>query len=227
MFKTLTTLIRGRAHEAEIAFADANALPILRQQLRDAVSGTDQARRALAVVIAYAEREKKSAQRIAGQLSDLEGRAIEALNHGRDDLATEAASAIAGLEAERDMTGRAIATYETEIARLREDLKLAEQRLRALQRGLQLAEATQKSQRLRGTLPQGTLASLDEAEATLARLQERQGHAEATAAAVADLSAGASAEALSARLAAAGCGAPLKSDAAAVLERLRAKQAQG
>ncbi len=227
MFKTLTTLIRGRAHEAEIAFADANALPILRQQLRDAAAGTDQARRALAVVVAYAEREKKSALRIAGQLADLEARAIEALNHGRDDLATEAASAIAGLETERDMTARAIATYETEIARLREDLKLAEQRLRALQRGLQLAEATQKSQKLRGTLPQGTLASLEEAEATLARLQARQGHAEATAAAMVDLSAGASAEALSARLAAAGCGAPLKSDAAAVLDRLRAKQAQG
>lgn len=226
MFKTLTTLIRGRSYEAEIAFADAHALPILRQQLRDAAAGTEQVRRALAVVIAYAEREQKSARRIATQLADLETRALDALTQGREELATEAAAAIAGLEAERDTTARAIATYEAEIARLREDLKLAGQRLRTLQQGLQLAEATQKSQKLRGAMPQGTLASLEDAEATLARLQERQGHAEATAAAVIELSAGASAEALSARLAAAGCGAPLKSDASAVLERLRAKQAQ-
>ena len=62
-----------------------------------------------------------------------------------------------------------------------------------------------------------------EAEATLQRLQERQSHADATHVAMTELNASTSAEATSARLAAAGCGDPLKPDAAAVLERLRAK----
>jgi phage shock protein A len=225
MFNTLITLVRGRSHDAAQGLADANALSILRQQLRDAASGVEAARRSVAVVMAYAERERKSLPRITAQLADLEGRALAALSQDREDLAVEAAAAIAQLEAERTTTERALATYEVEITRLREEVKGAEARLRDLQRGLQLADAAQKSQSVRGVVSRPVTASLAEAEATLTRLQARQFHAEATAAAVIDLSAGQSAEAVAARLAAAGCGPSLKSDAAAVLARLKEKVA--
>jgi phage shock protein A len=223
MFNTVVTLIRGRSHDAAQAVADANALSILRQQLRDAATGVEAARRAVAVVMAYAERERKALPRINAQLTDLEARAVAALGQGREDLATEAASAIAQLELERSTTERALATYDIETARLRDELSGAEARLRDLQRGLQLADAAQKSQSVRGVVSRPVTASLAEAEATLTRLQARQFHAEATAAAVVDLSAGQSAEAISARLAAAGCGPSLKPDAAAVLARLKAR----
>lgn len=223
MFNTVVTLIRGRSHDAVQALADANALSILRQQLRDAATGVEAARRAVAVVMAYADRERKALPRIAGQLADLETRALAALGQGREDLAAEAAAAIAQLEAERSTTEGALATYEIEIARLREELSGAETRLRDLQRGMQLADAAQKSQAVRGVVSRPVAASLAEAEATLTQLQARQSQAEATAAAVVELSANQSAEAISARLAAAGCGAALKPDAAAVLLRLKAK----
>lgn len=223
MFNTIITLVRGRSHDAAQAVADANALSILRQQLRDAAGGVEAARRSVAVVMAYAERERKSLPRINAQIADLEGRALAALTQGREDLATEAAAAIAQLEAERATSERALATYEVEIARLREELGTSELRLRELQRGLQLADAAQKSQAVRGVVSRPVTASLAEAEATLTRLQSRQLHAEATALAVVELSAGQSAEAISARLAAAGCGPALRPDAAAVLERLKSK----
>lgn len=223
MFNTIVTLMRGRSHDAAQALADANALSILRQQLRDSAAGVEAARRSVAVVIAYADRERKALPRIAAQLEDLESRAIAALAQGREDLATEAAAAIAQLEAERTTAERTLATYETEIVRLRQELSDAGTRLRELQRGLQLADAAQKSQAVRGVVSRPVAASLVEAEATLSRLQSRQLHAEATAAAIADLSAGPSAEAVAARLAAAGCGPALRPDARAVLERLKAK----
>lgn len=225
MFNTIITLVRGRSHDAAQALEDANALSILRQQLRDAAAGVEAARRSVAVVMAYAERERKSLPRINAQLADLEGRALVALAQGREDLATEAAAAIAQLEAERTTTETALATYETEIARLRDELSGAELRLRDLKRGLQLADAAQKSQTVRGVVSRPVTASLAEAEATLSRLQSRQLHAEATAIAVVELSAGQSAEAISARLAAAGCGPAIRPDAAAVLERLKLKSA--
>lgn len=223
MFNTIITLVRGRSHDAAQAVADANALSILRQQLRDAAGGVEAARRSVAVVMAYAERERKSLPRINAQIADLEGRAMAALAQGREDLATEAAAAIAQLEAERATSERALGTYEIEIARLREELSTSELRLRELQRGLQLADAAQKSQAVRGVVSRPVTASLAEAEATLTRLQSRQLHAEATAMAVVELSAGQSAEAISARLAAAGCGPSIRPDAAAVLERLKSK----
>ncbi len=225
MFNTLITLVRGRSHDATQALADANALSILRQQLRDAAAGVEAARRSVAVVMAYAERERKSLPRVTAQLSDLEARALAALGQGREDLAVEAAAAIAQLEAERATVQTALVTYDVEIARLRDEVSGAETRLRELQRGLQLADAAQKSQSVRGVVSRPVTASLTEAEATLARLQQRQFHAEATAAAVTELSAGLSAEAISARLAAAGCGPALKPDAAAVLARLKEKAA--
>lgn len=223
MFNTIITLVRGRSHDAAQALEDANALSILRQQLRDAAAGVEAARRSVAVVMAYAERERKSLPRINAQIADLEGRAIAALAQGREDLATEAAAAIAQLEAERTTTETALSTYETEIARLRDELSGAELRLRDLKRGLQLADAAQKSQTVRGVVSRPVTASLAEAEVTLTRLQSRQLHAEATALAVVELSAGQSAEAISARLAAAGCGPSIRPDAAAVLERLKLK----
>ena len=225
MFNTIITLVRGRSHDAAQAVADANALSILRQQLRDAAAGVEAARRSVAVVMAYAERERKSLPRINAQIADLEGRAMVALAQGREDLATEASAAIAQLEAERATTETALATYETEIARLRDELGGAELRLRDLKRGMQLADAAQKSQTVRGVVSRPVTASLAEAEATLSRLQSRQLHAEATALAVVELSASQSAEAISARLAAAGCGPSIRPDAAAVLERLKQKSA--
>lgn len=226
MFKTITTLIRGRSADAAEGFTEAHALPLLRQQLRDAAEGLEQAKRSVAVVMAYAEREKAAALRIAGQLADLETRALAALQQGRDDLATEAASAIAELEAERAANGKSIAHYEGEIRRLREQVSLSEQRLRATQRGYQLAEAAARTHKLRGSLPDGVVASLKEAEATLKLLQNRHDHAEAVEVAMVELSGASSAEAMSARLAAAGCGAPLRPEAAQVLDRLRGLAAQ-
>lgn len=225
MFNTLVTLIRGRGHDAALAVADANALSILRQQLRDAAAGVEAARRSVAVVMAYAERERRSLPRIGDQIADLEVRALAALGQGREDLATEAAAAIAQLEAEHTTAERALARYETEIARLRDELAGAELRLRELQRGMQLADAAQKSQAVRGVVQRPVTASLAEAEATLTRLQDRQFQAEATAAGVAELSAGLSAETVAVRLAAAGCGPALRPDAQAVLARLKAKSA--
>ena len=225
MFKLFVTLMRGRSNDATDALSDAHALPILRQQLRDCAASVETARRSVGMVMAYAEREKKIAEKIAAQLADLEARALSALAMGREDLATEAAGAIAELEAERDTTLRAVATYAAEITHLRAILTGAEDRLRDLQRGQKLAIATDHTQRLRQTTPGLATANLDDAEATLARLQDRQSATEARRAAMVELSASTNAEAMRNRLAAAGCGAPIRPDAAAVLQRLRAKSA--
>jgi phage shock protein A len=217
MLKLFVTMFRGRGHDAAEAVVDANAVPILRQQLRDCAQSVELGRKSVAMVMACCERERKSAE----QLADLEVRAKEALLKGREDLAIEAAGAIAHLEAERDTTASAIATYQAEITRLRKVLSESESRLRALQRGQRLAIATEHTQRLHEKGPVTMTAGLSDAEATLNRIQERQAMAAATRDAAVELSARTSADATRDRLAAAGCGAPLRPDAAAVLARLK------
>lgn len=222
MFNLLVTLFRGaKADQAEKA-TDALAIPLLRQQLRDSAQSVETARRAVALVMAHAEREKKNAERISTQKADLEARALQALSNGREDLATEAAATIAHLEAEEEAARKAVATYDSEITNLRAIVAESESRLRDLERGQKLAVATEHTQKLRAQVPAMTMATLSQAEATLIRLQDRQANAEAARLAMNELSASANANMMRDRLAAAGCGAPLRPDAAAVLARLKA-----
>lgn len=221
MFKQLFTLARGRSEDAAQGLIDANALSILRQQLRDAAVGVEKTRKALAVVMAYAERENASLKKVTDQIGDLETRALAALEQDHEALAVEASEAIATLEAEATATRRTIDTYTVEIARLRKILKEGEAQLTELKRGQRLAQANDRALSLRGTTPLVATNHLADATATLTRLKERQDHAEATAIAMTELSTQANADTLSDRLAAAGCGDPKHSDAAAVLERLK------
>ena len=223
MFKQLVTLVRGQSNEASQSMLDANALSLLRQQMRDAAQGVSKSRKAVAVVMAYAEREKASLTRLEAQIADLEARALDALEQDCVDLASEAAGTIAQLEAERDTTRKVIEAYQTQILRLKQCLTENETCLREMKRGQHLAEANDKAQRLSGVMPSGYINDLKDAEATLKRLQERQEHAEATATAMVELSADTSAESMTEKLADAGYGAPLKADATAVLDRLKKK----
>lgn len=222
MFKQLITLVRGRSEDVTQSVLDANALTILRQQLRDAAVGVQKSRKALAVVMAYSKREKATLAKLTAQIGDLEARAMAALGKDEEALALEASAAIANLEAEAAATRTAIDTYTVEINRLRKTLKDSEAQLTELKRGQRLAEASDKARSLRGAIPNGATNGLANASETLKKLKDRQEHAHATAAAITELSTQENADTVSDRLAAAGCGEAKKSDAAAVLERLKA-----
>ena len=223
MFKQFVTLIRGRSVDQTQVFLDANAVPLLRQQMRDAAHGVEKSRKAVALVMAYADRERNALTRIESQIKDLEIRALAALEDGDEPLATEAAGTIAQLEAERDTTRKAISVYDTQIARLKSCLAENQTCLRDLQRGQHLAEANEKVLRLNNVQPSGLMNDLTDAADTLKRLHEKQALAEATATAMVELSVGTKAEDMSQRLADAGHGAPLKTSADMVLERLKKK----
>src|SRR6185436_13477020 len=118
MLKTLITLIRGATSRTEEEVADRSALLILDQQIRDAAAATDRAKRALALAIAQDEAEGKRLERTLAGIVDLEARATEALADGREDLASEAAEAIALMEADRDAIREARSTFAREIAQM-------------------------------------------------------------------------------------------------------------
>ncbi|PDT16390.1 PspA family regulator [Rhizobium sp. J15] len=223
MFKLISALLRGRAHDAEQAFADRNAVPLLAQQIRDAAQSIQSARRSVAVAIAQNEQERAQHQTIVGRIADLESRAIAALSKGNDGLAREAAEAIAFLEAERDASEKAQAQFTTAIAKLKGIVRAAETRLQELQRGERLARATEEAQKLDIAVAGPGLATLDEAEETLARLRLRQSQNELTAAALKDMESTTRPAGIIEKLANAGCGAPLSSSADDVLARLKSR----
>jgi phage shock protein A len=226
MLKQFFALVRGRSYEAAEAVVDRNALVILRQQIRDCADAIAAARRAVAIAIAQNEQEIVQFKKLVARIDDLEKRTIAAIEQDQNELAREAAETIAMLEAERDASSEAQKSFSTEIERLKRIIRVSEMRLRELQRGQRIVAAVDSTQRLRDSAPGSSLSALKDAEATLLRLRTRQKQIDAAAAAMAEMEQSGDPAAVSEKLAAAGCGMPLKSSADAVLERLASKIAR-
>ena len=223
MFTKLITLVRGRSEDAAQTFLDANAVPLLRQQMRDAARIVEKSRKSVAIIMAYSEREKASLETINEKIADLEKRVTEAVAKGADDLALEGATSIAELEAERNATEKTIETYGAQIKRLRNDLSQSEALLAELKRGQRLAEANHRTTKIKGKMVSPDTNGLAAAKETLERLQEQQAHSDAAMAAMAELSVTANSEDMIERMSAAGIGEKTKTSAEDVLARLSKK----
>ena len=227
MFKTVLTLFRGSVAVAEEELQDRTALLVLDQQMRDAAAAVDRSKRALAIAIAQDQQEGKRLETTCARIADLEVRASAALDAGRDDLAREAAHAIANLEAERDAAKTARALFAAEIARLKRHVANAEARIGELDRGRRIARASEAVRALRrGGIEAARPyeCTLPEAEATLKRLRERQIEAQAGDEALMALDAATGPLSVAERLAEQGFGPRIKTTADDVLARLKAQR---
>jgi phage shock protein A len=223
MFNLIVTLLRGKAHDAELVLADRSAVPLLSQQIRDAAQAIQSARHAVAVAAAHNEQEKQQHAKIIARIADLEMRTLVALEKGSDVLAREAADAIAYLEAEQDASEKAQGQFTAAMGKLKDTVRTAEGRLQELQRGERLARATQAAQTLDHSVAGSGLASLDDAEKTLARLRDRQQQNETISSVLKQMDGPSRSAGIIEKLASAGCGAPLRSSADDVLARLRGR----
>ncbi|MEM8749891.1 MAG: PspA/IM30 family protein [Pseudomonadota bacterium] len=223
MIHTFTTLFRAKSHEAAEAFTDANAATILRQQIRDAAQAIKTARQSVAMAMAHHEQEKRHYQQIVGKIENLETRACAAIQSGQDELAQQAAAAIVTLEDEKATSQTALNRYEKEISRLREQVQKAQSTLRNLQRGERLVSATENTRALQKSVANNGSNALQDAQETLARLERRNENLDLARAAEQQIEEDQHPQSIEDRLAEAGCGAPLKSSADQVLERLRAQ----
>jgi phage shock protein A len=226
MIKTLITLMRGQSARAAEKIEDQHALLILDQQIRDAAGALDRARKALAVAAAQDASEDKRIATLQTDIKDLEARATAALG-AREDLATEAAEAIAGLEIDLAAARSAHASFARESARLRGLVRNGERRIADLERGRRTAQAADAVRRLRtkGLWTVGQNASaLRDAEVTLERLRRNQAEAETADQVYDELANETGPDLLKEKLEKAGFGDRTKPTAASVLERLRQAQ---
>ena len=229
MFKTVFTLFRGSVAAVEEELEDRSALLILDQQMRDAAAAVERSKRSLALAIAGDQQEGRRLDVTNARIADLEVRATAALDGGREDLAREAAQAIANLEADRDAAMTARTLFASEISRMKQQVANAEARITELDRGRRIARAAEAVRALRrGGIEAARPyeSTLPEAENTLKRLRARQIEAQAASDALIELDAATGPLATAEKLAAQGFGPRLKSTADDVLARLNAKRTQ-
>ena len=223
MLKVFRILARGAAARAEEELFDRHALLVLDQQVRETRASLERSRQALAAAVAADRAEARKLEAIEAQAADLETRAVAALSGGREDLAREAAQAIAELEAERDAIRAARQKFEREVARIRAVVADATRRQAELERGRRIAAAAETARRMRVNPGPDERATLAEAEATLARLRELQNTTADTEAALAETEPACD---VAERLAREGFGPQSRPSTESVLDRLRARAQQ-
>jgi phage shock protein A len=229
MLKTLTTIVRGVAAEADEAVFDANSTRILALQLRDAAEALEHSKRDLACAMAHRAGEARAVEALDQRKADLEQSAIDALNGQREDLASEVATLLAAIEDERRERAEAMTRFDIDITRLRQMTDDGRRRLADLRRGLELARA-QESLRRAGANGRKALVTgagaLRDAEATLSRIRDTNRRSDDEHRALEAMENEATGKDLDQRLAEAGFGPNRATKAADVLERLK-QQAAG
>ena len=173
----LFTAVRGGANEVAEKAADANAMRILDQQVRDADTALMQAQTDLAGLMGKAKlaRDKVAdlEQKYARDMAVIE-RAVE---QGQDALAQELADRIAILEGELDRERRTLGELTSKEVQLRESVTQIRQKIQAMRREIDTVKVTESVQKAQAAIVShgaGAVSTLSNAAASLQRLKEKQ-----------------------------------------------------
>ena len=225
MFKTLATLIHGQNARAEDRVRDAFAIELIDQKIRESDNSLRAAKATLASLIQRQRSEQKQHAGLKSRISDLTRRAQDALANDRDDLAAEAARAIAGMENELALRADTLQRLDQKIMRLRSSIESGHRRIIDLKQGAIQARAVRREQDIQMQMHRSgvTTSSVDEAEELIARVLGRDDPFERTEI-LADINRDLDGGSIADRMADAGFGNATRSTPDDVLDRLKAAQ---
>ena len=118
MFKTLATLINGANARSEDRVRDAFAIELIEQKIREAQTSLKAAKATLASLIQRQRAEDSQRSALQSRIADLTKRAKSALDSDREDLATQAAEAIAQMENELIVRNDTLRRLDQKVLRL-------------------------------------------------------------------------------------------------------------
>ena len=222
MIGTLRTLISGSSARAEDTLRDVYAVELIDQKIREAGDALKATKLALASLIQRERTETQQAEALDARIADLMERAGEALTQDRQDLAEQAAQAIADMENELSLRRATIQRLEVRILNLRQSVSKAHRRLLDLKQGAIAARAVRKEQTIQRRVGANlsNVSAFEEAEALIARVMEADDPFE-QGQILEEIEGGLSHANAADQLANAGLGAQTKSTAADVLRRLK------
>lgn len=222
MFATLRTLMTGASARAEEQLRDVYSIELIDQKIREAQGSLKAAKFALAGLIQRERAETRQLEGLQTRFDDLMVRAKEALEGDREDLAQQAAQAVADLENEATLRRETVRRLETRILQLRQSVEAANRRILDLKQGAIAARAVRKEQDIQKRLNRhvGHDCAMGEAEELIARVLNRDDPFEQSQI-LNEIDRGLDQADVADRLAEAGFGAATKTSASDVLARLK------
>ena len=224
MFGTLKTLIQGANARTEERVRAAYSIELIDQKIRESAEGLKVAKATLASLIQRQRGEERQIAILESRSADLLDRGRAAMIAGRDDLAAEAAEAVAVMENELSLRRETRARLEARVIRLQASVEATNRRIIDLKQGSIAARALRDEQALQARLNttlSGT-SPLAEAEELIAGVLGREDVYE-QAEILTEIDRSLTRHDVADRLAAQGFGRPMKTTAADVLSRLQAE----
>ena len=172
MFKTLSTLIAGVNARSEDRVRDAFAIELIDQKIREAETSLKAAKATLASLIQRQRSEERQRDALKNRIKDMIGRAQDAMDQGRDDLATEAAQAVAQMENELTIRMETCDRLDQKVIRLRNSIEAGHRRIIDLKQGAIQARAVRREQAIQSKLNStiGRTSNVEEAEELIGRV---------------------------------------------------------
>lgn len=226
MFRSLFSLVRDSANRGTPVLAGNRSTTSHDPQIRACTEALGWARKALLVAAAQNRQEQALIEKLSHLIANLERRATLVLSSGNEQLAREAAAAIALLENARDDASEAISGFSEQFGQLRQLVRTTELRLQDFRAGhrIDTANGATIKQATNGKAARDTLA---EVQTTLARLQSRQNESDHANNVLDRFDAGSDPNAIVQIMTDAGFGVPAQKKVEDVFERLHAQHEAG
>lgn len=225
ILQKLFTLGRGKVTEAGQSVVDSNAQAILDQEIRDARTQADAARRELAQIMATNKLEGVKLEDIKKKQAECSDQIKACLAKGQSDLAREVAERLAHIEADLVRQQALVETYTRNIQTLRTNVSRSEEKIRQVEQQADLARAAAsviRAQQATSSASSGVNSALGNASESLKRLQDKQAHESARLDAAAEIEAEAEGTDLDRKLADAGIVKPSTASVDDILARFGA-----
>ena len=175
MFGTMRTLFIGANARAEEQLRDTYAIELIDQKIREAQANLKAAKLGLAGLIQRGRNETRQIDTLDSRINDLMARAQTAMSEGREDLARQAAQAIADMENERTMRAETRSRLEAREMQLRQSVETSNRRIIDLRQGAVAARAVRSEQHIQKRLTRhiGEESPMDEADDLIKRVLGR------------------------------------------------------
>ncbi len=146
IFGDIITAIKGGASEVGEAIVDSQAIRIYEQEIREAETAIQQAKKSLTGLKSSEIGLKRSLNTLNNDIADYETKAMQALDSGQEDLATEVAERIDELEQERSGIKDEHDSLKKEVASIYTLIKKREKVIQKNKRELEKVKTVQQLQ---------------------------------------------------------------------------------
>lgn len=177
ILKKIMTAVRGGAREIGELVVDANGTRIFEQEIEDAKTHLDRAKRDLTEVMAKQMQAGRQLETLKKDIAEHEGFAGQALEKSNEGLALEIAEKIATMEQEQGDQQEVYNSFSQHATRLKGLVKKTERQLKEYERQLTMVKTTESVQKASAAITDNFASSNSKilsAKDSLERIKQRQ-----------------------------------------------------